>query len=383
MLQRNPAINGYLTETNRKMRKKFINVGVETEKDKDYYNYFSTRNKDNYLKFPNIKIYNGTQTKYNPNLISNIAKNIYFNTELTESENDIPKIRSKINKDKNKNFFSNSVKKCNNCFNSLRNNCLEDVDNSNLVVSSIKTPKLNILDTNNISNINNIYSKKDFVKNYINSSNEKTDNNNRTSILIKKIKNSESNISLNEDEKNTILNLLMKKTTIKIKNKTEPKQKKLKPKHKDEFKEFLKEILKQHKDKNLNRVKKKIDINMLLNNKHIKSHNNINIAKKYNSNFNEKNSKKMKTCFNDYKKQHRNIMLRNEFLNSQLNHKNYGMLTEELKDKKRNIYDIYRFKRNKKIMNKVEEELINLENKIKKSFDIYKKNIDDEPNNFL
>ena len=169
MFQGNPAINGYLTETNRKMRKKLINVGVETEKDKDYYNYFSTRNKDNYLKFPNIKIYNGTQTKYNPNLISNIAKNIYFNTELTESENDIPKISSKINKDKNKNFFSNSVKKCNNCFNSLRNNCIDDADNSNLVVSSKKSPKLNILDTNNISNINNIYSKKDFVKNYINS----------------------------------------------------------------------------------------------------------------------------------------------------------------------------------------------------------------------
>ena len=367
MFQRNPAINGYLTETNRKMRRKLINVGVETEKDKDYYNYFSTRNKDNYLKFPNIKIYNGSQTKYN--------------TELIESENDVPKISSKINKDKNKNFFSNYVKKCNNCFNSLRNNCLDGVDNSNLVFSSIKSPKLNILDTNNISNINNIYSKKDFVKNYIKSSNEKT--NNRTYILIKKIKNSESNVSLNEDEKNTILNLLMKKTTIKIKNKTEPKQKKLKPKRKDEFKEFLKEILKQYKDKNLNRVKKKIDINMLLNNKHIKSHNTINIDRKYNVNFNEKNSKKMKTCFNDYKKQHRNIILRNEFLNSQLNKKNYGMLTEELKDKKRNIYDIYRFKIKKKAMNKVEEELINLEKKIKKSFDIYKKNIDDEPNNFL
>jgi hypothetical protein len=40
---------------------------------------------------------------------------------------------------------------------------------------------------------------------------------------------------------------------------------------------------------------------------------------------------------------------------------------------------MYRFKKNKIIMKEVEEELLNVENAIKKSFDKFKKNIDDEP----
>ena len=55
------------------------------------------------------------------------------------------------------------------------------------------------------------------------------------------------------------------------------------------------------------------------------------------------------------------------------------MLTEEIKLKKRNMFNMYRFKRNKIIMKEVEEQLINIENLIKKSFDKFKDNIDNEP----
>ena len=81
MLKRNQVIKGCLTETNRSMKRRLINVAIETEiekeKNKDYYNNFSFRNKDNNIKFPNIKTNkknNDVQTKYNSNLLSNLIK---------------------------------------------------------------------------------------------------------------------------------------------------------------------------------------------------------------------------------------------------------------------------------------------------------------------
>ena len=379
MLKRNQVIKGCLTETNRSMKRRLINVAIETEiekeKNKDYYNNFSFRNKDNNIKFPNIKTNkknNDVQTKYNSNLLSNLIKKLNFNSKLTETDNEIPEISSKINMNKNKYYFSNSVKKSKNTIN---NNFLDDVENSNLILSSVKTPKLNILEKKDISNINNIFNKNDFLKNIISSSSDK--NNNRTTILIKNLKHSESGESLNEEEKNCISNILKQKTTINFKEKINSKPKKIK--HKDEFKEFLKEILKQHKNKNINKVKKKIKINTLLYNKQIPTLNNIFNIRTNTTNFPENNKKYMKTTFINTNKQQNKIILRNEFLNSNLKKKNNALLTDEIKNKKRNIFDKYRFNINRRTMLQVEEELINLEDKIKENFDRYRKNVDDEP----
>ena len=379
MLKRNQVIKGCLTETNRSMKRRLINVAIETEiekeKNKDYYNNFSFRNKDNNIKFPNIKTNkknNDVQTKYNSNLLSNLIKKLNFNSKLTETDNEIPEISSKINMNKNKYYFSNSVKKSKNTIN---NNFLDDVENSNLILSSVKTPKLNILEKKDISNINNIFNKNDFLKNIISSSSD--NNNNRTTILIKNLKHSESGESLNEEEKNCISNILKQKTTINFKEKINSKPKKIK--HKDEFKEFLKEILKQHKNKNINKVKKKIKINTLLYNKQIPTLNNIFNIRTNTTNFPENNKKYMKTTFINTNKQQNKIILRNEFLNSNLKKKNNALLTDEIKNKKRNIFVIYRFNINRRTMLQVEEELINLEDKIKENFDRYRKNVDDEP----
>ena len=367
-----------MTDSSRKMRRKFINIGIETEKVKDYYNYNSTRNIDSDLKFPNIDTFqkiNDIKKRYNKSLYSNKnkIKNININSKkkiinyFSESDNDIPKITSKINK--NEYFFPNSVK--NNCNTINYQNYFDDIQNSNLILSSVKTPKINILTNNNISNINNIYNKKDFFHNYFSSLNN--DDKKRYIITIKNLKNSESDISLNEEEKNSIMNLLEKKTFINVNNSKNNTTKKIKPK--SEFKEFLKEVLNQYKNKNENKIKKKININSLLTNKK-----NINNIKENNLGIYEKNLRKINNDINKYKnKNKKKLILRNQFFNSKSNKKSFGMLTEEVKPKKKNIFNMYRFKKNKIIMKEVEEELLNVENAIKKSFDKFKKNIDDEP----
>ena len=369
-----------MTDSSRKMRRKFINIGIETEKVKDYYNYNSTRNIDSDLKFPNIDTFqkiNDIKKRYNKSLYSdkNKIKNININSKkkinnyCSESDNDIPKITSKINK--NEYFFPNSVKNKNN-YNTINyQKYFDDIQNSNLILSSVKTPKINILTNNNISNINNIYNKKDFFHNYFSSLNN--DDKKRYIIAIKNLKNSESDISLNEEEKNSIMNLLEKKTFINVNNTKNNTTKKIKPK--SEFKEFLKEVLNQYKNKNENKIKKKININSLLTNKK-----NINNIKENNLGIYEKNLRKINNDINKYKnKNKKKLILRNQFFNSKSNKKSFGMLTEEVKPKKKNIFNMYRFKKNKIIMKEVEEELLNVENAIKKSFDKFKKNIDDEP----
>ena len=75
-----------MTDSSRKMRRKFINIGIETEKVKDYYNYNSTRNIDSDLKFPNIDTFqkiNDIKKRYNKSLYSNKnkIKNININSK--------------------------------------------------------------------------------------------------------------------------------------------------------------------------------------------------------------------------------------------------------------------------------------------------------------
>ena len=389
MSQRNTILKTYLTESNTEMRRKLINIGIETEKEKDSNRLYLTRNRDNILKFPNIRPIhknNGIKTLYNTNIFNKIIKDININSDYFETDNDIPIITSKINDNQDKGPFSNSVKKCKDNYNTLNMNnyYLDEIEKSNLVLSSVKTPKFNILKYDNISNINNIYNKKDFLKINKASSNDK--NNNRTIIINNLKNNSKSNSNLNEEEKNTIQNLLNKKSIVKNFHKLNNNKKKKISKskeHKDEFKDFLKEILKQYKDKNINKVKKKIDINTLLNNKHIKTQNSINIINKNNFGFNHSKVKDKTIKCNNYmnKKKYNYLILRNELLDTKLSRKNVGG-TEDIKNKKRNIFNKYRFKKNRKIMSEVEEELINLEDKIKERFDRFRKNIDDEPGNF-
>ena len=370
-----------MTDSDRKMKGKLINIGGrEAEIDKDYHNYNSTRHISTELKFPNIDIFKTMKnTKYSTlynenNNIKNIKINSKnnLNTYYNESESDIPKITSKINS-KNKYSNSNSVKKNKYIYKTINYNTFNDIQNSNLILTSI-TPKFNIKNDNNISNINNIYNKNDYLHDYFIPSNDK--NNKRYMITIKNLKNTESDITLNEEEKNSILNLLEKRTFININN---IKNNTIKNnKYKDEFKEFLKGILKQYKNKYKNKVKKKININSLLINNQIKNKYNTNILTNYNLGINER----MKSDNDKNKNKNCSIILRNEFLKSKLNNKNYRMLTEEIKLKKKNIFfDMYKFKKNQKIMKTVQEELINVQNAIKKSFDKYKKNIDDEPVN--
>ena len=377
-----------MSNSNRKMRSEFINIGIGTEKDKnkEIYKRYSTRNKEK-IKFPNIETYkkfNDIKEKItNETKFENLNKNLYYNSmrttkksknNYTETENDIPKITSKFHTKKYNNFFANSIRKNKSSFKTIYNFNDEDIQNSNLVLSSIKTPELNILNDKNISNINNIYNTNDYFK-YSFSHSYNKNNNRRKMIIIRNLRKSESAISLNEEDKNCIMNLLEKKTLININ--LHKKMNKTKKIRKDEFKEFLKEILKQFKDKNINRVKKKIDINTLLKNK--KDNNKIKVKKFDIVGTNTDLTKTKNNNKNDNK--FKSIILRNEYLNSKLNN-NIGMLTEDVSSKKRSIFNMYKFKKNKKMMNEVEKKLLKLENKIKENYERFKKNINDEPVNF-
>ena len=368
-------------ESNGKMKTKLINIGVGTEtikdkdKDKEFFKNYTQRNRENNFKFPNIDIKkksNDIKENYkSKNKASNsVGPKEYAKNPITQPENEIPRITSRfINKYSN--FFSNTIKKKKQIYTTLKNNNFnDDTYKPKVVVTSIKEPELKINSEKNISNINNIYNPKDYTKYSFSHSSHK--NNKSTNLLtIRTIKNTESNISLNEEEKNCILNLLEQKTVINFNKRNKYKAKKIK---KDEFKEFLKEILKQHKKKNINKVKKKIDINVLLRNR--------------TNNYKKKNifgdhSHQARTKYDSFKKddKYKSIILRNEYLNTKIN-SNRGILTEELNSRKRNVFYMYRFKKNQKVMSEVEEDLMKLEGKIKESFDRFKKNIDDEPITF-
>jgi hypothetical protein len=377
-----------VNDSNRQMKIKLINIGVGTDiiKDKESFNNHTQRNREKNLKFPTIdtnKKLKDIKENYQNNNINKNKKKSYNSvsskekissliTPITQSENDIPKITSKFSNNKINDIFTNSIKINKQVYTSLKdNNYDNNIFKSNVVLVSVKQPEININSDKNISNINNIYDTKDYLRYSFSQSNHKNKNS-RNLLTIRNIKNSESNITLNEEDKQCILNLLEQKSVINYNKRNKNRVKKIR---KDEFKEFLKEILKQHKKKNINRVKKKIDINDLLRNK---THNNKKKAKKFDDVY-----QRAKTKYDSFKNDNRykSIILRNEYLNSKLNN-NKGMATEELNSRKRNVFNMYRFKKNQKIMNEVEEDLIKLEGKIKESFDRFKKNIDDEPVTF-
>jgi hypothetical protein len=379
-----------VNDSNRQMKIKLINIGVGTDiiKDKESFNNHTQRNREKNFKFPTIdtnKKLKDIKENYQNNNLNKNKKKSYNSvsskekissliTPIAQSENDIPKITSKFSNNKINDIFTNSIKINKQVYASLKdNNYDNNIFKSNVVLVSVKQPEININSDKNISNINNIYDTKDYLRYSFSQSNHKNKNS-RNLLTIRNIKNSESNITLNEEDKQCILNLLEQKTVIYF-NKRNKNKKNVKKIKKDEFKEFLKEILKQNKKRNINRVKKKIDINALLKNK---NHNYKKRTNKFDNVY-----QTTKTKYDSYKNDNRykTIILKNEYLNSKLNN-NLGMLTEDLNSKKRNVFNIYKFKKNKKILNEVEKNLIKIEGKIKESFDRFKKNINDEPTTF-
>ena len=68
--------------------------------------------------------------------------------------------------------------------------------------------------------------------------------------------------------------------------------------------------------------------------------------------------------------------LRNGNLESKFNKNNIKNNGKNIR--KKNYFNIYRFKKNKRLINEVEEKLSNLEDKIRENFDNFKNNIDNE-----
>ena len=350
-----------INNSNRKTKTKLKNVGVGTDiikdkeeeidqekekdkdkdKDKELSKNFPQRNRLHNFKFPNIDIYkkfNDTKGNYpHINLYKSKIKNSNsvgpkekIKNYITQTENDIPRITSRYSNNKFNNFCTISLKNKKEIHTSLKyNNYKDEIYHTILVSTSIKEPELNINSDKNISNINNIYNPNDYIKySFSNSSHKHKNNHSRNILTIRQIKNSESNIFLKEEAKNCILDLLEQKTVINFNKRSKNKPKKIR---KDEFKDFLKEILQQHKKKNINKVKKKIEINALLRNKN----NNYKTANKYGDDYN-----KAKTKYDSFKNDNmfKTIVLRNEYLNSKINNNiDIGTLTEEPNFKKRNF----------------------------------------------
>lgn len=394
-----------MIDMNKKMGTKLINISRGTQKSKELANkeqimYYTPRNKENIIIFPNIDIYskfndinNDKKMKLRNTYINNrekelkhskydeIIKNNYnsvdkIKKQFTITEIDTPKIEENyINLDKNyldKNSLSKSFRNKNNTYNTITS-INHDIKNNKLSLSFMKTTKYNFINNNNLSNINNIFNKKDFLKNTYSNMNNIIKR--KDIMTINNLKNSDTDISSKENnyENNSILNLLYKKSMKEINqriNKTNKIQRR------DEFKEFLQEVLRQYKTKNVIKVKKKIDINYLL--KNIHSFNNPKLNK---LNFDEKYLTEQKID-NANKSSNKNDFneLRNENLKSKLNKRNIRNNDKNIR--KKNYFNIYRFKKNKRLINEVEEKLSNLEDKIKENFDKFKNNIDNEIVNF-
>jgi hypothetical protein len=232
----------------------------------------------------------------------------------------------------------------------------------------LKTSKFNFINNNNISNINNIFNKKDYLKNTYSNMNNSIKR--KDIITIKNLKNSDTDICSKENNygNNSILNLLYKKSMKEI-NKRINKTNKIQ--RRDEYKEFLQEVLRQYRTKNVIKVKKKIDINYLLKN--------INHFHNPKLNNNEKLNETKNNNANKNPNKSDNNELRNRNLESKLIKNN---IKNNEKNIRKNYFNIYRFKKNKKLINEVEEKLSNLEDKIKENFDNFKNNIDNEIVNY-
>ena len=97
---------------------------------------------------------------------------------------------------------------------------------------------------------------------------------------------------------------------------------------------------------------------------------------KNNKNINyNKNEGKGKDIFNT-------TLMRNWYLKSKLNKENKGTSTDENFKKNNNMFYTYLFKRNQKIMNNVEQEMTTIKNNLINTFNNYKKDIDNEKENF-
>ena len=385
----------------KKMGTKLINISRGTQKNKEKINKDnfiynnSSKNKENIIIFPNIDNYIkfndiNNDSKLRNTHINNRGKKIKYSKfdeifkknynsvdkikkQYTITEFDTPKIEEKY-LELDKKYLSTSFKNKNNntyyTFNSIDHDFFIENIKNNKLSSFSKTNKLN---NNNISNINNIFNKKDYLKNTYSNMNNSIKRKNI--MTIKNLKNSDTDIISKENnyENNTILNLLYKKS-MKIINQRNNKRNKTQ--RRDEFKDFLQEVLRQYRTKNVIKVKKKVDINCLL--KNLKNYNNPKVNKLNNNenNLNELNNNNTNKNSNqsDYN------VLRNGNLESKFNKIN---LKNNGKNKiKKNYFNIYRFKKNKRLINEVEEKLSNLEDKIRENFDNFKNNIDNEIVNY-
>ena len=385
----------------KKMGTKLINISRGTQKNKEKINKDnfiynnSSKNKENIIIFPNIDNYIkfndiNNDSKLRNTHINNRGKKIKYSKfdeifkknynsvdkikkQYTITEFDTPKIEEKY-LELDKKYLSTSFKNKNNntyyTFNSIDHDFFIENIKNNKLSSFSKTNKLN---NNNISNINNIFNKKDYLKNTYSNMNNSIKRKNI--MTIKNLKNSDTDIISKENnyENNTILNLLYKKS-MKIINHRNNKRNKTQ--RRDEFKDFLQEVLRQYRTKNVIKVKKKVDINCLL--KNLKNYNNPKVNKLNNNenNLNELNNNNTNKNSNqsDYN------VLRNGNLESKFNKIN---LKNNGKNKiKKNYFNIYRFKKNKRLINEVEEKLSNLEDKIRENFDNFKNNIDNEIVNY-
>ena len=385
----------------KKMGTKLINISRGTQKNKEKINKDnfiynnSSKNKENIIIFPNIDNYIkfndiNNDSKLRNTHINNRGKKIKYSKfdeifkknynsvdkikkQYTITEFDTPKIEEKY-LELDKKYLSTSFKNKNNntyyTFNSIDHDFFIENIKNNKLSSFSKTNKLN---NNNISNINNIFNKKDYLKNTYSNMNNSIKRKNI--MTIKNLKNSDTDIISKENnyENNTILNLLYKKS-MKIINQRNNKRNKTQ--RRDEFKDFLQEVLRQYRTKNVIKVKKKVDINCLL--KNLKNYNNPKVNKLNNNenNLNELNNNNSNKNSNqsDYN------VLRNGNLESKFNKMN---LKNNGKNKiKKNYFNIYRFKKNKRLINEVEEKLSNLEDKIRENFDNFKNNIDNEIVNY-
>ena len=384
-----------------KMGTKLFNISRGTQKNKEKINKDnfiynnSSKNKENIIIFPNIDNYIkfndiNNDSKLRNTHINNRGKKIKYSKfdeifkknynsvdkikkQYTITEFDTPKIEEKY-LELDKKYLSTSFKNKNNntyyTFNSIDHDFFIENIKNNKLSSFSKTNKFN---NNNISNINNIFNKKDYLKNTYSNMNNSIKRKNI--MTIKNLKNSDTDIISKENnyENNTILNLLYKKS-MKIINQRNNKRNKTQ--RRDEFKDFLQEVLRQYRTKNVIKVKKKVDINCLL--KNLKNYNNPKVNKLNNNenNLNELNNNNTNKNSNqsDYN------VLRNGNLESKFNKMN---LKNNGKNKiKKNYFNIYRFKKNKRLINEVEEKLSNLEDKIKENFDNFKNNIDNEIVNY-
>ena len=371
-------------------------IGIENQKQKQKY-YYSTINKD-FLNFPNIDNYN----KYNDNKKIHKLRirnhNNYFrniiklkslkydikNNSIEKSNQNLLEIKKyetilpKSEFKKNKKFISTFENKR---YKTISyNNYNDDIKESNLVLSSIRIPKINLFNYNNISYINNIHNKEDYFK-FIYSQTDKNNQDNSL-ITINHLKSCRTGKNLFDERKN-LIELLNRKSSINFKLKISYSQKHKKKKHKGEFKKYFEEMLNQCDKTNLNKkFKTKYLITELEDKKSLIKKNKTKNEDIYLNKI--KNNKNI--YFNGKKGKEKDIfnttLMKSWYLKSKINKENKGTSTDDNNlNKNNNMFYMYLFKRNQKMMNNVEQEMTNIKNNLITIFNNYKKDIDNETAN--